>query len=202
MLVLCSDGLSGGNLRRAVQVRLDGRKTAALVVTADHVYKERNRHVDRCRAELESLGLSVETVDIDVSPAEELLRYDVVEFIGGNPFYLMQSIRRHAAQDALGSLAQTGILIGWSAAAFAFGPTLELVYRYSPEMSFQGMTDLQGCALTQVEVLPHYSRFLHRFDAFEERCCAYEAARGVKVIRLDDGEGVIIDGEDMEICRL
>ena len=50
-----------------------------------------------------------------------------------------------------------------------------------------------------VQVLPHYSRFLTRFERFEERCCDYEKAHQVSVIRLNDGDGVIIDGEKMEI---
>ena len=40
------------------------------------------------------------------------------------------------------------------AAAFALGPTLELVNRYSPEMNFLGLTDLHGLSLTEVQVLP------------------------------------------------
>ena len=67
------------------------------------------------------------------------------------------------------------VLIGWSAAAFVFGiSTLELVNCYSPEMNFLGLTDLRGLSLTQVQILPHYNKFLSRFEKFEERCCGYE----------------------------
>ena len=78
------------------------------------------------------------------------------------------------------------------AAAFVFGPTLELVNRYSPEMNFLGLTDLRGRSLTEVQVLPHYSRFLSRFDGFEETCRAYEEEHRVRVIGLNDGDGIIL----------
>lgn len=93
------------------------------------------------------------------------------------------------------------ILIGWSAAAFVFGPTLELINCYSPEMNFLGLTDLKGLSLTQVQVLPHYNKFLSRFDMFEERCCAYEEEHNVSVIRINDGDGVFIDSE-VNICKV
>ena len=80
MLVLCSNGLPSKNLLQAIDV--NSYKTAALVVTADHVYKESNYHVSRCKKELESLGLSVELFDIDRQPAQLLHNYDVAEFIG------------------------------------------------------------------------------------------------------------------------
>ena len=193
MLVLCSNGLSGPALLRAVGEKLSGGKTAALVVTADPEYKEQNYHVPRCVKELESLGLQVALFDLDKQPGEGLLEYDVVEFIGGNPFYLLQAVKRGSVPEILRRIARDRMLIGWSAAAFVFGPTLELLNRYSPEMNLWGITDLRGLGLTRVEVLPHYSRFLSRFSGFEETCRAYEAAHGVRVIRLNDGDGVLID---------
>lgn len=200
MLVLCSNGLSSDALLTALRRATAACRTAAVVVTADNEYKARNYHVPRCRDELAALGLEVTLFDLDEQRAAALLDYDVVEFIGGNPYYLLQAIRRSDALPVLRELAARRILIGWSAAAFVFGPTLALVDRYSPEMNFVGLTDLTALALTDVEVLPHYSRFLTRFDRFEETCRAYERERGVEVIRLNDGDGVIIQ-DDVRICR-
>lgn len=200
MLVLCSNGLSSDALLTALRRATAACRTAAVVVTADNEYKARNYHVPRCRDELAALGLEVTLFDLDDQRAASLLDYDVVEFIGGNPYYLLQAIRRSGALPVLQELAASRILIGWSAAAFVFGPTLALVDRYSPGMNFVGLTDLTALALTDVEVLPHYSRFLTRFDRFEETCRAYERERGVEVIRLNDGDGVIIQ-DDVRICR-
>lgn len=129
-----------------------------------------------------------------------MLNYDVVEFIGGNPYYLLNSIRENNALKILKDIAEHKILIGWSVAAFVFGPTLELVNCYSPEMNFLGITDLHGLSLTDIQVLPHYSKFLSRFEQFEERCCSYEKDHNVNVVRLNDGEAVFIDSE-VYICK-
>ena len=202
MLVLCSNGLSSENLLKAMSKRIKECSTAAVVVTADNEYKEKNYHVSRIVAELESLNLDVDILDLDKIPAENLLNYDVVEFIGGNPFYLLNSIRKHNAVDVLKVIADTKVLIGWSAAAFVFGPTLELVNTYSADMNFLGLKDLNGIKLTDVEVLPHYEKFINRFDRFEEKCRIYEKEHSVEVIRLNDGEGVFIEGSTVEICHV
>lgn len=201
MLLLCSNGLSSATLLSATSERLVDCSTAALVVTADNVYKENNYHVPRCVSELESLMLSVDVFDLDKSPADLLLAYDVVSFIGGNPYYLLDSIRKHNAYDVLRTIASEKLLIGWSAAAFVFSPTLELVNCFSPEMNFLGMEDLHGLALTTTEVLPHYSRFINKFENFEETCRNYEEEHNVNVIRLNDGDGVFIDGDEAYICK-
>jgi len=201
MLVLCSGGLTSAAVREALRPCVAGRERAALVVTADEVYKEKNYHVPRCAAELEGFGLRVDVLDIDKAPCAALERYGVVEFIGGNPFYLLASLRRHGAEPILRRVAASGVLIGCSAAAFAFGSTLALVNRYSPEMNTPGLTDLTALRLTDIEVLPHYSRFLSRFDRFEETCAGYEAERGVRVLRLNDGDAVLIDGEGARVVR-
>ena len=90
-------------------------------------------------------------------------------------------------------IAKEKILIGWSASAFVFGPTLELVNMYSPEMNIVNLTDLRALALTNMEVLPHYDSFANMFDRFEERCSHYEKKHHTCVIRLNDGEGIILE---------
>ena len=199
MLLLCSDGLTSEPLRSCI--RAGAGRTAALVVTADPVYKEQNRHVPRCVAALQSLNLSVDLFDLDRQPAAQLLQYDTVEFIGGNPHYLLHAVRLHRAEDVLREIARNQLLIGWSAAAFVFGPTLELADRYTPEMNTPSLTDLRALALTDIHVLPHYSRFLRRFDRFEETCRDFERTHQVRVLRLNDGDGCRIDGGCVSVIR-
>ena len=74
----------------------------------------------------------------------------------------------------LRALARDKVLIGWCAAVFVFGPSLELMNRYTSELNTPGLTDLRGIALTDMELLSHYSKFLTKFDRFEETCQEYE----------------------------
>ena len=112
MLTLCSNGLSSKQLLSAITPFVRKGHTAAIVVTADNEYKHKNYHIPRNIEELQSLNLSTDLFDIDVSSAEQLLSYDVVEFIGGNPFYLLNSLRLHCSFDILKKIAQEKVLIG------------------------------------------------------------------------------------------
>ena len=195
MIILASNGLSSPPLLEAAGRCIRPGK-AALVVTADNIYKEKNYHVERAAGELARLGLSVECFDFDVQSPDALLNYDLVEMIGGNPYYLLRSIQIHGFQNALREFAENRVLIGWSAGALVIGPTLELIDRYSPEMNEVGLSDLSALGLTDVQILPHYSRFLSRYEDFEEICARYEREKRCRVVRLNDGEGVLIrDGQ-------
>lgn len=201
MIILCSNGLSSAAVMSEVRPYFADARRALVVVTADNVYKADNYHVPRCKDELRELGLSVDTFDIDTDNIHEMLLYDAVEFIGGNPFYLLRSIREHHAEPVIREIAEQKILIGWSAAAFVFSPTLELVNEYSPEMNTVGLEDLSALNLASVEVLPHYSRYVDRFERLEERCRGYELRRQTEVVRLNDGDAVIVERNMARLIR-
>ena len=201
MIILASNGLSSPPLLEAAgRCVRPGR--AALVVTADNVYKEKNYHVERAAGELAYLGLSVECFDFDVQSPDALLDYDLVEMIGGNPYYLLQSILIHGFRSVLREFAENRVLIGWSAGALVIGPTLELIDRYSPEMNEVGLGDLSALGLTDVQILPHYSRFLSRYENFEETCARYEREKRCQVVRINDGEGVLIRSGQPDVIRI
>ena len=200
MILLASNGLSSPLLLEAAGRCIRPGK-AALVVTADDVYKEKNYHVARAAEELEHLGQQVECFDFDVQTPGALLDYDLVEMIGGNPYYLLRSIRLHGFADALREFAENRVLIGWSAGALVIGPNLELIDQYSPEMNTVGLTSLSALGLTDVQILPHYSRFLTRYEHFEETCAQYERENHCQVLRLNDGEGVIVQDGTPVVVR-
>lgn len=200
MIVLTSNGLSSACLMTEMRKYIKTGK-AALVVTADNVYKEKNYHVERLTQELEALGLSVDCFDFDTQSPADLMNYDVVELIGGNPYYLLDSIRKNGYSEALAVFANSKVIIGCSAGALVLTPSLDLIDLYSPEMNIVDLKDLSACRLTEVRFLPHYSKFLNRYDLFEEKCALYEQENACSVLRINDGEGVFINETDVTIVR-
>lgn len=202
MILLCSDGLSSQELLREMKPRLGSGKKAALVVTSDPEYKENSWHVERCTKELEFFGLSVEVFDFDTQPAQQLAAYDVVELIGGNPYYLLRSIREHRAEAALKEVAERGALIGWSAGALVLEPTIAIINSFRPELNFLNLQDFTGLGLTDVQILPHYRQQCRKIPDTEERCRRYEQENHCTVLRLDDGEGVVLENGTTKVVRL
>lgn len=193
MIALLSNGITSETLRNALNKYIAPLSSAAIVVTADNEYKERNYHVPRVIDELKYFGLSVDIFDLDTQDATELLKYDVVEFIGGNPYYLLNSIRVHNASDIIKPLAEKKVLLGWSAGAMMFTPSIEIVDKLTPEMNIVNLDDLDGLSLTNTHIIPHYNKFFKRFNNLEDICKMYEREHNCSIVRLDDGDGIIID---------
>lgn len=195
MLILSSNGLTSPALLEAARVQIrPWMQRAALVTTASLGYKEQDRHVPQRLKELDALGLAAECFDFDDRPARSFANYDAAVFLGGNPFYLLKSLRACGAAPILkGFLEDEKLLIGCSAGSLVMQRSIALIARYSPELNDSvGLLDTIGLGLTDVEILPHYHRFLPRFEHFEKRAQAYERETGIPVLRIDDGQAVFL----------
>jgi len=196
MLLLTSNGLSSESMMKKIKPFFTGLSKAVIVTTASIGYKEKDRHIPRLKAELHSLGLAVDYFDFDFDDPSKLLQYDVVEIIGGNPFYLLKSMKMSNCEMILAELSKSKILIGVSAGSLVLQNNIELIAQYSPELNREiNLSDLAGFHLTDIEILPHYSRFLSCFERFEERAREHEAREKHKIVRLNDGQGILIDEE-------
>ena len=198
MIVLTSNGLSSEELLDEMKkLSLSGK--AALVVTADNEYKEKNYHVERLTSELQSLGFEVECFDFDTQSPEELVSFDVVELIGGNPYYLLNSILINGFIDILRDFADNKCIIGCSAGAVVLTPSIKLIDLFTPEMNIVNLNDLSACNFTDIQIFPHYSKFVKRFEGLEERISNYENVNQCKVVRLNDGEAIIVNNDSVNL---
>lgn len=195
MILLTSNGLSSDKLLITVQneVTTHNFEKAVIIVTADNEYKRDNWHIERLTEELKGCGLSVDFFDFDTDNPDVLYQYDVIEINGGNPFYLLDRMRKANAKPFLESHIKAGkMIIGISAGSVVLQKDIEIVNIYSSEMNFLELSNLDGLGLVNATILPHYSKFVKRFDCCEERCKEYESRKDVTVIRLNDGDGIII----------
>lgn len=129
----------------------------------------------------------------------ELLNYDVVEFIRGNPYYLLNSLRNKNAKDVLYKIAVDKILIGWSAGTLVMGPSISIIEKYIPEMNTCKNLNLTGLCLTYVQILPHYSGPVKKYSNCEKLCHEYECSNKCFVIRISDGEEALINMVDKKV---
>ena len=204
MVVLTSNGLSSDKLILEMKKRINKNiKKAVIIVTADEIYKERNKNIPRLTRELKSLGLTVEYLDIDFQDLKLIENYDLVEFIGGNPYYLLNSLKKSKGKEILKEFAKNKIIIGCSAGSLVLQQSIKIIDIYSREMNDNvGLMDLKAIELVNIMILPHYHRFIDRYDFFEEKAKKYEDENNCYIHRIDDGEAIIVNKDEVEYINL
>ncbi len=60
-----------------------------------------------------------------------------------------------------------------------------------------GLTDLSGMGLTELQILPHYSRFLTKYPHFEQTVAEYESRCHCQLHKLNDGQGIFQTGTEI-----
>ncbi|MGH4118001.1 Type 1 glutamine amidotransferase-like domain-containing protein [Clostridium sp.] len=94
-IILTSNEISSQSIiEKYTEIFNKGFKWVAIVVTADPKYREKDLEVVSTRIAFEDIGFSADFFDIEFSSPKLLLKYDVIYFIGGNPFYLLDQIQK------------------------------------------------------------------------------------------------------------
>jgi dipeptidase E len=195
-VILTSNGLTSNSVMSLfASQRRDDFQNAAVIVTADPEYRERNWKAIATKADLESMGYRAAFFDIELTPSNLLYGYDVLFFIGGNPFYLLDQLRKTRTSDVLHTLLKQGrVISGASAGSIVMGRTIALMNEFDPQLnSGIQLNDLSGIGLTSVNLCPHYSKFASSYENFEERIRYVEKANGIMITRINDGEAIVID---------
>lgn len=194
MIILTSNGLSSDALIQEARKHIPDGGQAVIITTASLGYKEHDWHIPRLTHELQSLGLSVSFFDFDLQEADLLLNYDVVEILGGNPFHLLKHLQLVQNKTIITHIAENKILIGISAGTIVLQKNINLVAQFNPELNAEvGLADLSGLALTDLDILPHYQRFLSSHDDLEALVHHYEIQNDCQITRLNDGQGIFLD---------
>lgn len=199
-IILTSNGLSSEKVVEVFKHLSDsGLKKAAIVVTADPVYRKDDWNVVSTKKKLDEIGFSTDFFDIEFTPPDQLLDFDIVFFIGGNPFYLLNQMRcTHTEKILREMLSKRKVVSGSSAGCIVLGQTIVLINEFEPQMNADvGLTDFTGLGITTINLCPHYSRYIDRYEKFEERICRVEQSQNISITRINDGEALIIDGENI-----
>ncbi|MBQ7902821.1 MAG: Type 1 glutamine amidotransferase-like domain-containing protein [Oscillospiraceae bacterium] len=204
MIFLTSNGLTSeelqGEFRNAIT---DKGNKCAIIPTAMEKDKDHGVWLEETKNELAAFGLESDLFYFGQQPNEKLLEYDVIYICGGNVFYLMQVIKQCCAEDILRQLAKEKVVVGVSAGSLIMQKDLVLIRDLIPRMNKRVKPkDLSALDITNnIEHLPHKTRYTGIIDAFEKRVKTYERKVGHKVICLEDGQGIIIDGENHRIIE-
>jgi len=201
MIFLTSNGLTSHGLQAEFTeaIKNTGKK-CVIIPTAMEKDKDRDIWLEETRKELSSFGLECDYFYLGSYENEKLLEYDIIYICGGNVFYLMHMIKQCCAEETIRNASKKAVIVGVSAGSLIMQEDLVLIRDLIPRMNKRvKLKDLTALNLTNgIEHLPHKTRYIETIDAFEKRIKTYEKKAGHKVICLEDGQGIIIDGETVK----
>ena len=204
MLFLTSNGLTSPALQNEFKNAIASiGKRCAIIPTAMEKEKDKEQWLEETKNKLSVYGLECEFFWLGQDENQKLHEYDVIYICGGNVFYLLQVIKQCCAEQVLRSVAKEKVVVGVSAGSLIMQKDLELIRDLIPRMNKRvKLKDLTALDITNnIEHLPHKTRYIGIIDAFEKRVKTYERKAGHKVICLEDGQGIIIDGENQKVIE-
>ena len=204
MIFLTSIGLTSEKLKEEIISAIENKgKKCAVIPTAMEKDKDHQQWLEETKNKLSEYGLDCDFFYFGQDQNEKLYSYDIVYICGGNVFYLMQIIKQCCAEDVLRNIAMEKVVVGVSAGSLIMQKDLELIRDLIPRMNKRvKLKDLTALDITNnIEHLPHKTRYIGIIDAFEKRVKTYERKVGHKVICLEDGQGIIIDGDSHKIIE-
>ena len=186
MIILTSSGLiTQNNIKSVRKYILKNYKRAAIVTTASE-FKSNNKHIPAIEEWIEKLELESECFDFDTDDIKKLEEFDVMILIGGNPFYLLKSIKDNNYEEIIKDFGMNKLLIGISAGSIVLGQNMDLIYEFNPEYNDNvGLSSFKGLGLT-IDICPHYDRFDEKYENFEERIQKVERLIGQNIYRLKE----------------
>lgn len=201
MLILTSNGISSEKLfDKTKELLKENMKSVALIPTASNAREDKVFNILRHTEIFGRLGLSVEIFDIDVQNPKLLNKYDVIFLMGGNPFYLLEIMRKTNCKELFSSYLKSKIIIGASAGSLVLGTTIGLVYDLHPDLNANvGLTDFTGLCLTNLNVYSHVLKYVEIIDRFLERMHDFENRTGLQITCINDGQAVLISDEEIVV---
>ncbi|RSK31948.1 Type 1 glutamine amidotransferase-like domain-containing protein [Bhargavaea beijingensis] len=177
----------------------DPHTLEAAIITTASPQKEQNRFAKKAVSNFEKMGFrKVDCVDVESESPDILLQKDVIYINGGNPFHLLEQVKKSEADRILADLAQkNAVIVGVSAGAVLLGPDIGVVQHFSPQLNVRSIEDFSALGLTDKRVFPHSDREDLFGDAtgrtIEERIREFEMIESCSVTRLNDNGYLVVE---------
>ncbi|MDQ0897474.1 Type 1 glutamine amidotransferase-like domain-containing protein [Paenibacillus sp. V4I7] len=165
-------------------------KKICLITTAIKDSESRSFHINKTTVQLTDVGFStVDFIDIANENPRILYNYPIVCIFGGNPFYLLEQIKKAKVDDILIDIRESGsMILGHSSGAVVLGKTIKHANILHPEWNEIGITDFDAVGLIPEIILPHHNRYLGQ----EQKLVDLEIKENLKLTRIEDGHYIVI----------
>ena len=179
--------------------------SVAVVVNASSTDKKKKKKVKKVKHQFSEIGFDssrIELFDLMRSAPENLLEFDVVYILGGNPFLLLNEVNKSDAKKVFKELVdQEKILMGYSAGSLLLGPDLSLMDHVDTLLGFNetGLKELSCIGLYNFHIFPHYSEFTNQVPELISKIEEFESQSILPVYKLNDNQAILYDQGKVKI---
>lgn len=207
-LFLLSAGLTTDTLRSEFLNYLEKEPTTysvAVAVNAISTAKKKRKKTTKVKIEINGMGFDsskIEQFDLMLRDPVQLTEFNIIYILGGNPFLLLEEVKKSGADKVLKELAyQDNILMGYSAGSLLFGPSLALFDYADPILGFNeiGLEELECLGLYDFHIFPHYTDFTNQEPELISKIDEFERQSDLPTYRINDNQGIIYQQGGIEI---
>lgn len=142
-------------------------------------------------ADIMFFDLYAEFTSININ---KLMECDIIHLSAGNPIEFRKAIKNRKMEQVLWDYYYSGgIIVGVSGGAVQFGQSTALFHLFKGLDSVESSDALK---MVNFEFLPHYNRWNNNF---KQEVLAYSKRTGTRILCVNDGDGVIVDGENIQM---
>jgi dipeptidase E len=165
-------------------------KEICIITTACRDLKHRHHHEVKTREILISVGFSkVDYIDIEFDDPEKLKAYPIICIFGGNPFILLDQIKKTKTDHLLIELRAVGhFIVGHSSGAAILGKTIIHANLLHPEWNDINLREFEAIGLLEDLILPHSNRY----SEMQQKLQDIELKENIKFKKIEDGKCLIL----------
>lgn len=185
------------------QMRI-GAINTALNLVVDKVYLQ---YMKEYREDMKASGIFFEEFDIKDKSKGEILDFfkdkNIVQVLGGNPFYLLKSVRETGFEEILKYLFSKGLIyIGCSSGSYIMCPTVE-IGGWKLSRDRHGLTDFTSFGYVPYLIKCHYTDEAEKDVKEKAKNLKYplRVLRDDQAILIEDGKETFIGNSEEVILK-
>ncbi len=167
-----------------IEKRIITITTAQMDLSARKAYEVSTRDIL-----LQADFTEVEFLDVQSEEPTRLRDFPIICIGGGNPFHLLNQIKKSKTDQILLDLRNKGhLIIGHSSGAAVLGETIQHANLLHPEWNTIHLTDFTAIGMIREVILPHSNRYSVQEDTLNE----YERSEHKKLLKIEDGDYILV----------
>jgi dipeptidase E len=190
-IILTSTGFENPEIMEVVKDfwRNDVADRKVAIITTASEKKEENEFAVLARLQFFEMGFkNVIFFDIEKQGSGELVEFDIIYVNGGNTYFLLYWAKKSGFDRMIVNFVERGgLYVGVSAGSLIVGPSIDVINYTGGDENLVGLKDFSGIGFINKAVVPHYNK-----EADESAILRYENNSGVEVVRLADGEAIVV----------